>query len=147
MQDPNEIEKINKFLNIVAPILTKQVILTIQESGLKVTECGRGPDQVFVIKRGDKEIKFFTYNLFLETATIDRDEEPLRFDERLKDVGYFMAKSAELARSKLQIRYQLLTEDNVDTAIDNISENATGYERIRILKFDTKEQSSNRQQK
>ena len=63
-------------------------------------------------------------------------DDPLRFDERLRDFDYFLAKTARHAQSKLKVLSQLLGEEDVETAIDNISRNTGQFERIRIWRFD-----------
>jgi len=138
MQDPIEIMRIKQFLCTVVPILTKQLKLAIQEAGFTVTEQGDGLDSVFLVKCGEKEIKFFLHNLLMEIATVDRDEEPLRFDERLQDFDFFIAKTARVVQSKLAVLFHLLWQEDVDTAIENISHNAAQYERIRIWRLDQK---------
>jgi hypothetical protein len=70
--------------------------------------------------------------------SLDRDEVPLRFDERLRDFDYFAAKTARIVTSKLNVLFHLFKEDNADKAIENISQLANQYERIRIWKFDQK---------
>ena len=116
MQDRNEITRINEFLSMVSPIVIGQAKMILQSAGLHVEEKGHGSDLVFIIKSGEKEINFSPYNLLLEIATIDRDEVPLRFDEKLRDFGFFLDKMARLTQSKLQILFKLLAEDDVEKA-------------------------------
>ena len=138
MQNQNEIEKINHFIIRMLPIVVIYVKTFLQSAGLPVEEKGRGLDMAFHIKADKKEVDFFLHNLLLEIATIDRDETPMRFDERLQDLDYLLDKTARLTHSKLEILFRLLAEENVDAAIDNIAQNAQQYERLRIWKFDTK---------
>ena len=144
MQDRNELSKINRFLHMVSPIVIAQVKRILQSAGLQVEEKGSGSDLVFIIKSGEKEIRFSPYNLLLEIASIDRDQVPLRFDENLQDFGFFLDKMARLTQSKLQILFKLLAEDDVEKAIDNISMDAEQYQRIRIWRFDQENPSSQR---
>ena len=141
MQKQNEVEKINRFLNMVSPVIVGHVKMLLQSTGAKVRERGRGPDLAFYIKSGKKEVKFFLHNLLMEIATVDRDEEPLRFDERLHDFEFFLAKTTRLTQSKLNILFHLLGEENVDAAVERISQDAMQYERIRIWRFDQKKSS------
>ena len=138
MQNQNDIEKINQFLNFVSPIIIRQIKALLETAGLEVKEQGYGLNLTFVIKSGNKSIEFYMHNLFLEIATIDRDEVPLRFDERLRDPEYFLGKAAHLTQSKLAILLQLLTTDNVEAAMENLTKDASQYERLRIWRFDTK---------
>ena len=85
---------------------------------------------------GDKETVFYLYNLFLEIATVDRDEIPLRFDGRLVNFDYFIEKTIRLTESKLKILFQLFGEEDVEKVIRSIEQNSGQYERIRILRFD-----------
>jgi len=132
MQNQNEIAKINYFLCVVSPIIVGHMKMLCQSTGAKVREQGRGLDLFLLIKYGKKKIKFFLHNLFLEIATVDRDDDPLRFDERLREFDFFLAKMTRLAQNKLKILFHLLLEEDVDAAIENISQNANEYERIRI---------------
>jgi len=77
-------------------------------------------------------------SLLLEIATTDRDDVPLRFDERLRDFDYFLSKMTRLTQSKLKVLFRLLMEKDVDAAIENITKDAKNYERIRIWRFDKK---------
>ena len=141
MQNQNEIEKINRFLSMVSPVIAGHVKMLLRSTGAKVQERGRGPDLVFSIKTGEKEIKFFLRNLLLEIATADRDEVPLRFDERLRDFDYFLSKMTRLTQSKMKVLFRLLMEKDVDVAIDSITKDVKKYARIRIWRFDQKKSS------
>lgn len=138
MQIDNEIKRINNFLTIVLPLVVDVTKRILQSLDFQVTEKGRGLDTVFAIKAAEKEAEFHLHNLFLEIATIDRDEEPLRFDEKLRDSDYFLAKMVRTLESKLRVLFHLFGEEDVDTAIENIARDAKQYERIRIWKFDHK---------
>lgn len=139
MQNQNEIAKINHFLRLTSPIVVGQVKILLQSAGLKLKEENHGLNLAFSIKSDEKEVKFFLYNLLLEIATVDRDEEPLRFDGNLRDFDFFLAKTARIIESRLEILFKLLVEDNADTALENICKDAKQYERIRIWKVDQKE--------
>jgi len=145
MQNQKEITRINNFLRFTSPLIISQVKMLLLSTGMEVKEEGRGPDLAFTIKSGEKEAKFFPYNLLLEIATIDRDEENLRFDERLRDFDFFLAKTAQLIESKLRILFQVLAEEDLDAALENISKYAGQYERIRIWRFDKDEPASSPQ--
>jgi len=139
MQNQKEIAKINHFLSLVLPIELLRTIL--RATGCEVKEEGAGPDLVFSIKSGQKHVEFYLQNLLLEIATVDRDEVPLRFDERLMDFDFFLAKTAHLVQSKLNVLFHLLGQEDMDSAIENISQNAEQYERIRIWRLDRKPSS------
>jgi len=138
MNDLKESERINRFLYLVSPIVAKVVKRFLESSGCQIQQEGRGLELAFSIKKGKKEAKMYLQNLLLEIATVDRDEEPLRFDENLRDFDFFLAKSAQLTESKLRILFHLFGEDDVDAAIDKISLDAKQYERIRVWQFDQK---------
>ncbi|MCX5637382.1 MAG: hypothetical protein NTX52_06785, partial [Planctomycetota bacterium] len=70
--------------------------------------------------------------------TIDRDAQPLMFDENLRDIDYFLAKMARLIQSKLNVLFQLLGQEDMDAAIESITKDSKQYERIRIWRFDNK---------
>lgn len=138
MQSQEEVEKINRFLCMSLPIVTEIVKTILQSLNYQVIQKGHGLDLVLSIKAGKKEAEFYLHNLFLEIVTVDRDEEPLRFDENLRDFDYFLAKTARLVASKLNVIFHLFGEEDVDAAIANITKDAKQYERIRIWKVDQK---------
>jgi hypothetical protein len=125
MRNQEEITKINHFISMILPGIVQSVKTFLQSAGLNVEEKGSGLDTVFSIKSGKKEADFYLHNLLVEIATVDRDEEPLRFDEKLRDFDYFVAKAAKLTDSKMMILFELLSEDDVDKVIDNISQKSS----------------------
>jgi len=139
MQDEKEITRINRFLCFVSPIVIAQVKMLLQAAGMDIEQEGHGLDTAFCIRSGGKEAKFFMHNLLLEIATIDRDEEPVRFDGRLCDFDYFLAKTAHLLQSKLRILVSLFEKDDFQQAIESICKDTKQYERIRIWRFDGRE--------
>lgn len=141
MEIDNEQAKINKFLSFAAPIVISTLNNFFKSAGFEVSRQGSGLDTAFSIKAGKKETRFFLHNLLLEIATIDRDQSPLRFDEKLRDFNYFTAKTTGLIQSKLNILLQMLTEDNVDVAVERVMKEARHYERIRVVRFDKPESS------
>jgi len=136
MQNHIEIAKINAFLSLVTPIVTGVVRTNLKTLNVKVKEEGGGLELVFSIKKDEKEARFYLQNLLLEIATVDRDEEPLRFDENLRDFDYFLAKTTRVVASKLNVLFHLLGQDDIDAVIENIAQDAKQYERIRIWRFD-----------
>jgi len=138
MQNQIEIEKINNFLSLVSPVVVAIVKTILQTLGCDVREEGSGLDLAFHIKSEGKEVQFFLNNLLLEIATVNRDEDPLQFDENLRDFDYFLRKTAHVVESKLNVLFQLFGQDDIEAAIENIGQLAKQYERIRIWKFDQK---------
>lgn len=138
MQNQIEIEKINNFLSLVSPVVVTIVKTILQPLGCDVREESSGLDLAFHIKSEGKEVRFFLHNLLLEIATIDRDEDPLQFDENLRDFTYFLRKTAHVVESKLNVLFQLFGQDDVEAAMENITKDAKKYERIRIWRFDQK---------
>lgn len=136
MQDQMEIAKINAFLSLVSPIVVSVVRTILQTLNFDVEQEGTGPELAFSIKRDEKEAKFYLQNLLLEIATIDRDEEPLRFDENLRDFDYFLAKTSRTVASKLNVLFHLFGEQDMEAAIESIARDAKRYERIRIWRVD-----------
>ena len=142
MQKDKEIDRINHFLCLVSPIVARFVKMLLESSGLQVQQEGKGLDLAFSVKKDGKETKMYLQNLLLEIVTIDRDEQPLRFDENLRDFDFFLAKTARLVQSKLKILFHILGEEDVEAAIEKISQDARQYERVRIWQFDQKNASS-----
>ena len=136
MQNQKEITRINSFLTLVLPAVVDVTKRILQSLDFQVIEKGQGLDKVFSIKAAEKEAEFHLHNLFLEIATVDRDEEPLRFDEKLQDFDYFMNKMIRNVESKLRILFHLFGEEDVEKAIENITKDAKLYDRIRILRID-----------
>jgi hypothetical protein len=139
MEDQIQILKINAFLSMVTPVVAGVVRTILKTLDFQVVEQGHGFELVFSIKKGEKQAEFYLQNLLLEIATIDRDESPLRFDEKLRDFDYFLAKTCRLIPSKLNVLFHLFGEEDVDGAIENIARDAKQYERIRIWRFDQQE--------
>lgn len=139
MQNQKEITRINSFLTMVLPAVVDITKRILQSLDFQITEKGRGLDTVLTIKTGENEAEFHLQNLFLEIATVDRDEQPLRFDEQLRDFDYFLSKMVRTLTSKLRVLFHLFGEEDVDAAIENIARDARQYERVRIWKFDQNE--------
>jgi len=131
-----ENEKIERFIYLVSPIVTGSLKRLLQAAGFQVKQGGSNLNTALIIQKGKKKAEMYLHNLLLEIATIDRDEEPLRFDERLKDFDFFLQKTAQLSQSKLKILLHLFAEEDMDAVIENISRDAKDYERIRIWRFD-----------
>jgi len=138
MQDKNEIAEINHFLAVVSPIVVEVIKTILQSLDWQVKQEGCGLDMVFAIKQNDKEAEFYLHNLFLEIATIDRDQDPLQFDENLWDFDYFLAKMARGIQSKLNVLFKMFGQEDMDAAIESITKDSKQYERIRIWRFDSK---------
>lgn len=138
MQDRKEIERINRFICLISPIVAGSVKNLLQLTGLEVIQQGHGLDTTFSIEKDGKQTKMYLQNLLLEIATVDRDEDPLRFDENLRGFDFFLTKTGRLTESKLRILFHLLEQDDVDAAIEKISLDAKQCERIRIWQFDQK---------
>ncbi len=136
MQNHNEITKINAFLSLVTPMVAGVVRTILETLDFQVIEKGQMFELIFSIKKGEKQAEFYLQNLLLEIATVDRDENPLRFDMKLRDFDYFLAKTCRLIPSKLNVLFHLFGKEDVDEAIDNIARDAKQYQRIRIWKFD-----------
>ena len=136
MQNLKDSVKINHFLQAVTPIVVDLVQAILKSADWQIERKGEGLDTSFSIKAGDKETVFYLHNLLLEIASIDRDQNPMRFDERLRDFDYFIEKTIRLTESKLKILFQLFGSDDIEKAIENIEQTAGQYERIRILRFD-----------
>jgi len=136
MQEQTETAKINHFLADVGPIVVGITKAILQALGCEVKEEGSGLDLVFSLKSGGKTLKFYVQNLLLEIVTIDRDQEPLRFDEGLTDFDYFLAKMAHAISSKLRVVFEVPKQEDLEAAIENICKDAKNYERIRIWRFD-----------
>jgi len=138
MQDHKDIERINHFVYRVSPIVADVIKRFLLLSGYDVRQQGQGLKIAFSIKKGKKEAKMYLQNLLLEIATVDRDQDPLQFDENMRDLDYFLAKLVNLTESKLKILLHFFAEEDIDAAIDNISLDAKQYERIRIWQIDQK---------
>lgn len=136
MQDQIEMAKINAFLSLVTPIVVSVVRTVLETLDFKVKQEGDGLEMAFSIKKDEKEAKFYLHNLLLEITTIDRDGQPLRFDESLRDFDYFLGKTSRTVASKLNVLFRLFGQEDMDAAIESIARDAKRYERIRIWRFD-----------
>jgi hypothetical protein len=132
MDKDQEAIKIAGFLTVAAPIIARLARTVLKSHGYQVREEGTGFELVLSISTGHGEVKFYLRNLFLEVSTLDRDEEPLRFDQDLLDFGYFLSKTSDLIRSKLKLLLHLLETESVEEACKKIQADSAGYERVRI---------------
>ena len=128
--------RIDAFILLSTPIIADVVSTILYSSGFKVRCSGNGLDMVFCVTHEEREFHFHMHNLLLEIATVDRDESPLRFDHRLKSFEYFVAKANRLIDSKLKVLFELVFEDDLDKAKENIAKLACQYQRIRIWSLD-----------
>ncbi len=142
MQNQNETERINQFLNIASPTIVGQLRLMFQSIGVKVHQRGRGLEMTLVIKSSDKEIRFLVQNLFLEIATVDSKEKPPRFDEKVQDYNFFLDKTLSSARSKVKILFQLLLE--LEITPETVNRNTKLYDDFCICVPSPKKQSASR---
>lgn len=138
MPEQADFLKIPRFLAAMSPLIAEIVKGILRSCGFRIEEQGHGLETIFVIKSGEKRADFHLHNLLLEIATIDRDEIPLRFDEGLRDPGYFLAKADRLIKAKLDILFKVLREDDMDAAIEKILQDKGQYERISVWRFDGK---------
>ena len=134
----NDSSKIKHFLQLNSAVIADLVEAILKSTSWQIQRKGQGLDTVFSIKVDDKETVFYLQNLLMEIATIDRDENPLRFDEQLNDFKYFIKKTVCLIQSKLTILFELLGRDDLEQAIDNIEQHSDHYQRISILRLDQK---------
>ena len=138
MENTDENKKISRFLNIAGPIIVELMSQILKLNGLEPTRAGTGLNTSFKVRNpvNDTEMTFCLHNLLLEIATVDRDEEPLRFDDRLKDFRLFLSKSIHVINSKLEVLFRLAGGSDIDEAIGRIEDLVGKYERIRILRID-----------
>ncbi len=142
MQNQNETEKINQFLNIASPTIVGQLRLMFQSIGVKVHQRGRGLEMTLIIKSSDKEIRFLVQNLFLEIATVDSKKKPPRFDEKVQDYNFFLDKTLSSVRSKVKILFHLLLE--IEAATEAIDQDTKLYDDFCICVPSPKRQSASR---
>lgn len=147
MQDPNEITKINEFLSLAAPFVISRVKMLFESLGLEVQEEGRDNDLAFIIKSGEVKVTFLPYNMMLDIASLDRKAIPLKFDENVWQLDFFLAKTAPIIESKLRVVFETLAADGLDMAIERVCKGARSDERLRVWKFDPKEQGLSRDQR
>lgn len=141
----NETEKISQFINLISPLVCVIARTIIQSFGWQVSQKGSGLNTVFSVKAVDKEIELYLRNLLFEIVTVDRDAEPLVFDISILDPNTFLDKTLRILASKLKILFYIMSEEDVETAFDKITQEAKNYQRIRILRFDQNSQKQNKQ--
>jgi hypothetical protein len=135
MQDCPETHKIAAFLSANEQIISEIVKKLLIMCDCNVVTSGQGLELRFDLSFGDMKAVFYFRNLFLEIATVDRDAEPLQFDEKLHNYHYFVSKASFIIKSKLEILLRLLKSDDTDKTIDEIFNEFNG-ERIIIKKMD-----------
>jgi hypothetical protein len=143
MQNQIELYKITRFLAYVGPFLIESLYNSLTSAGYEVNVTGQALETCLKIKAGNKSVDFILHNLFLEIATKDRDEEQLRFDDKLHAFSYFWDKTKRLINSKLAILLPLLKKDNLEAAIEHVISLSDRYERINIWRLDPENSAEN----
>jgi hypothetical protein len=138
MKNTDDRSRIHHFLSVAGPIVIELLTRILRLDGLATKVEGRGLDTILAFRdpMTNNEVKLCLHNLLLEIATVDRDEEPLRFDDRLNDFAFFLSKSIHHINSKLEVLFRLIGRKNIQEAISGVEELAAKYERIRILRLD-----------
>lgn len=136
MQDPNEIEKINDFLSQAAPFVISQVKMLFESLGLEIKEEGSGADLAFLIKSGKTKLKFLPYNMMLDIASIDRKATPLKFDQNVWDLSFFLAKTGHVVETRMRFIFQMLTANNTDEAVERVCRLIKSGEEVHIWELD-----------
>ena len=129
-------DPIGPFIDFIASLVGAVAASLIQSTGWQVRQTGSGGDTVLSIKTDNRQFQFYLQNLLLEIATVDRDAEPLIFDESILDPEVFLKKTFHVLASRLNILFCFMAKADVETAIDTISRQAENYERICILRVD-----------
>jgi len=137
IQDCPETHKIADFLSANEQVITEIVKKLLIMCNCDVLTNGQGLELRFYLSFGETKAVFYFRNLFLEIATIDRDADPLQFDDKLHDYHYFMSKASFIIKSKLEILLRLLKSDDTDKTIDEIFNEFNG-ERIIIEKIENR---------
>jgi len=132
-QDCTDTNKVAAFLSATEKVIAEIVRQLLVRFDCKVSVKGQGLELQYDVACGDMKATLFFRNLYLEIATLDRDAEPLQFDEKLSDYTYFLSKASFIIRSKLEILLKLLKSDDINRTIDDIYEEFKG-ERIFIEK-------------
>jgi hypothetical protein len=132
-QDDIESNKIAAFLTVTGKVIAEIVRLLLVRFGCRVSVKGQGLELQYDVACGDMKATLYFRNLYLEIATLDRDADPLQFDEKLSDYTYFLSKASFVIRSKLEILLKLLKSEDVNKTIDEIYDEFKG-ERIFIEK-------------
>jgi len=132
-QDCTDINKVAAFLSATEKVIAEIVRQLLVRFGCNVSAKGQGLELQYDVLCSDMKATLYFRNLYLEIATIDRDADPLQFDEKLSDYSYFLSKASFIIRSKLEILLKLLKSEDVNKTIDEIYEEFKG-ERIFIEK-------------
>ena len=128
--------RISCFVAHVSPVIVGCVRAVLASHGLEVKEEGSGLDLALRIETPSGEVKFLLHNLLLEIATVDRDENPLRFDKRVLNRDFLTTKATAAIESKLRVLSCLLRKENLEEAVRDIEALAKDYERLRIWRID-----------
>lgn len=98
----------------------------------------------FSIKFDGGETEWIPRNLLLEIATIDRDDDPLKFDYGLFDDGYKIRKIARMGASKVSSLIFIIRKarENGDITKEDVREyyDGSSLERFRMMKFNSREE-------
>ena len=124
MQNEIEAMKISQLIDHIYPFIIQFTKKIIESEGFSIKEKGEGLEQVFTITGGKciDKLDFSFYNLLLEIATIDRDDIPLRFDDRLLDNCYLVKKAAKITSIRLRTIFANLEAENLGEIADFLKE-------------------------
>lgn len=141
-------QKIWLFLQGSFPLIMAAVFTELIQMGIefKIKDKRKGPyltlELTLPIEDGGTSI-LHVYNLCMEIVSVDRDEEPMRFDESILDEEKFISKMAQVIESKLRILRAIIEAGSLEGAQEIMEkfadEHGGKYERLRFAIMDDKD--------
>jgi len=140
--------EITRFLACVGPGIISTLEVILSALGYEIKRSGKGINTTLHINApGKDEVNFFLYNLFLDIASIDRDEKPLRFDEKLKDFEYYTTKASRIMAGRVALLERILSAEGIlktQEDILNDPELMKHFSRVRVTRFERNRNDSER---
>lgn len=91
------------------PVVVKILEEVFKEHNIEYKREGSAWKTMYHLKKGDCGAEFFLDNLLLEIITVDRDENPLKFNKAiLNDTPAWIAKTMDVIESKLAMLIPML---------------------------------------
>lgn len=141
----NDMKMIGKFLEIFGDVLIELTKYKIAKFGYNVEITGKYLDTILIISKKDSKVdrmELHIHNMFMEIFTMDRDENPLRFDYGVIDYDYFEKKYEDIINSRVSMIDTMMKSDSKNLKENVINKHSKDMERINIIEIDKDEKEN-----
>jgi hypothetical protein len=121
---------------LIGPVVLKMIEAEFTARKLSYERCGTGFDICYKVGKDSHSTILYIHNLMFEILTVDRDANPLEFDERILKSDYCMHKIAGQVASKLFVLFAWLDGKSAKEIADMVQTEGN-YERFRLVEQET----------